>query len=88
MADKRKVGLVCPRCGSIMNYQIEVELKHDGTRIVYRYYRCPVCRYKIIDSVVTIRRVNGKIITEARDGNGRHRALEVYSVSNKRYVQL
>jgi DNA-directed RNA polymerase subunit RPC12/RpoP len=88
MEARKKVGLVCPRCGSIMNYQIEVELKHDGTRIVYRYYRCPVCRYKIMDSVVTIRRVNGKIVTEARNSNGKQGAMEVYSISNKRYVHL
>ncbi len=88
MEAKKKVGLVCPRCGSIMNYQIEVELKHDGTRIVYRYYRCPVCRYKIVDSIVTIKRVNGKIVTEARNGDSRHKTLEAYSLSNRRYVQL
>ncbi|MCE4606043.1 MAG: hypothetical protein F7B59_01745 [Desulfurococcales archaeon] len=87
MADRKKNGLVCPRCGSIMNYQIEVELRHDGTRVVYRYYRCPVCRYKITDSVVTIRRINGKIVTEAKNSNI-PTLIESYSINKTRYLSV
>jgi DNA-directed RNA polymerase subunit RPC12/RpoP len=87
MLDKRRTGLICPRCGSVMNYQIEVELKHDGTRVVYRYYRCPVCRYKINDSVVTIRRINGKIVTEAKNSNI-PRSIESCSINKTRYLSV
>ncbi len=83
MARRRPVGILCPRCGSVMVYHIELELQQDGTRIVNRYYRCPVCRYKIIDSRVVLRRINGKLISEIKES--RLAGLKtVYDISNKR----
>ena len=54
-------GVPCPRCGTRMEYWVEIEVDgSDGRRVKY-YYRCPRCGYRINDAVVRVKRSNGSI---------------------------
>ena len=53
-------GILCPVCGSEMDYVIEVE-KTGSVRRITRYYRCPVCGTKIIDEKFEVR-VEGEAV--------------------------
>ncbi len=57
-------GYTCPRCGTVMEYRVEIELGDGVRRIVY-YYRCPRCGYRLQDLVLTVSRRNGRIRIEA-----------------------
>ncbi len=51
MPEKR---VICPRCGNLMVYMIEIE-GGNSKRLKY-YYKCPVCGYKLDDLVLSVRR--------------------------------
>lgn len=56
--------VVCPRCGTRMEYRVEVELGNGIQRRSTYYYRCPRCGYRILDLVVTVKRDNGRVRVE------------------------
>lgn len=57
-------GVLCPVCGSEMDYVIEVE-KTGSVRRITRYYRCPACGTKIIDEKFEVRLEEDKIIVRS-----------------------
>ena len=59
--------VVCPRCGTRMEYRVEVELGNGVQRKSTYYYRCPRCGYRILDLVVTVRRSDGRVRIEVTE---------------------
>ncbi len=60
-------AVACPRCGVRMEYWVEMELGSDGTKRIKYYYRCPRCGYRLMDAVITVKRVDGRIILEREE---------------------
>lgn len=65
MEGERSVS--CPRCGTRMEYWVEIEIGEDGARRVKYYYKCPRCGYRLNDAVIVVRRVNGSIVLEKEE---------------------
>ncbi len=57
----------CPRCGTRMEYRVEIELGNGVYRRATYYYRCPRCGYRVQDLVVTLRRSNGRVRIEVEE---------------------
>ncbi len=60
--------VVCPRCGTRMEYRVEIEFGENGAKRIRYYYRCPRCGYRENDLVLMIRRDGaGKIVIEKEE---------------------
>lgn len=56
----------CPRCGTRMEYRVEIEFGNGSRRIRY-YYRCPRCGYREQDLLLVVRRNGAGIIVEKEE---------------------
>ncbi len=63
-SDGKRVA--CPRCGTPMEFWVEIEYVEDAKRIKY-YYKCPRCGYRLQDAVITLRRSNGGLVIEREE---------------------
>ncbi len=59
--------VVCPKCGTRMEYRVEVELGDGAYRRAVYYYRCPRCGYRAQDLVMVVKRNNGKLVVEVEE---------------------
>jgi uncharacterized Zn finger protein len=53
--------MLCPKCGSEMEYIIEKERLGNGEIKIRMYYKCPVCGTIILDQKITLKKTDGKI---------------------------
>ena len=58
----RRFEILCLRCKTSMDYMSEVE--RGGEVRVSRFYRCPVCGFRVLDERVTIRRSEDGLVLE------------------------
>ncbi len=58
---KMKSRLLCPRCGTNLEYMAEAEYV-DGSRTIIYFYRCPRCSYRIDDEVLVVKRNGSEIL--------------------------
>jgi len=56
----------CPRCGTPMEYWVEIEIG-DGFKKVKYYYKCPRCGYRLQDETLIIKRNSGGIVLEKEE---------------------
>ncbi len=63
-SDGKRVA--CPRCGTPMEFWVEIEYVEGAKRIKY-YYKCPRCGYRLQDAVITLRRSNGGLVIEREE---------------------
>lgn len=59
--------VACPKCGTPMEYWVEIELGSDGSKKIKYYYKCPRCGYRLNDAVVIVKRENGFIVVEREE---------------------
>jgi len=89
MAVRNRVGIVCPRCHNIMVYQMEAEIS-GAQKTLRRYYRCPVCGFRINDMSALSHNGDGRIrivVKWLREWNGSKRyMLAVLRNGNIRYI--
>jgi C4-type Zn-finger protein len=61
----RKVA--CPKCGTPMEYWVEIELESSGARRIKYYYKCPRCGYRLQDAIIAVKREDGKLVVEREE---------------------
>lgn len=71
-----KVKVLCPRCKTEMSYVTEVE-RSDGSKQVFRYYRCPACTLRLLDESYTITEEGERLVLKLRQGNRRPIVISV-----------
>lgn len=74
--------LPCPRCGTRMEYWVEIELGSNGSRRIKYYYKCPRCGYRVNDIVIVVRRENGRLVIE-REEHMRRLSVKVGNVRRR-----
>jgi len=58
----RRIEILCLRCKTSMEYVSEVE---RGSEVrISRFYRCPLCGFRILDERVTIKRSEDGLVLE------------------------
>lgn len=65
-----KVRVICPRCKTEMSYVTEVE-RSNGSKEVFRYYRCPACTLRLLDESYRITDEGERVVVRVRQGNRR-----------------
>ncbi|MCE4617079.1 MAG: hypothetical protein F7C32_00625 [Desulfurococcales archaeon] len=60
MTFQSEVGVICPRCKNVMVYQMETEI-NGNEKTLRRYYRCPVCGYRINDMSALSHNGDGRV---------------------------
>jgi C4-type Zn-finger protein len=56
----------CPKCGTLMEYWVEIELG-DGYKKIKYYYKCPRCGYRLQDETIIIRRNGSSLVVEREE---------------------
>ena len=49
-------GLLCPRCGTNLEYMAEAENVGNGSRTITYFYRCPRCSYRLDDELLIVKK--------------------------------
>lgn len=57
-----RLEVLCPKCKVGMDYMSEVE-KGDEVRIS-RFYRCPVCGFRVLDERIVVRHSSEVVVLE------------------------
>jgi len=57
-----KSKLLCPRCGTNLEYMAEAETTGNGYKTITYFYRCPRCGYRLDDELLVVRRMSSSII--------------------------
>lgn len=59
---KVKSNLLCPRCGTNLEYMAEAEATGNGSKTITYFYRCPRCGYRLDDELLIVRKTSSSII--------------------------
>jgi len=58
--------LPCPRCGTRMEYWVEIEIS-DGSKRIRYYYKCPRCGYRLQDIVINVKKNGDSVVLEKEE---------------------
>lgn len=56
--------LLCPRCGTNLEYMAEAENVGNGSRTITYFYRCPRCGYRLDDELLVVKKNAASIMVK------------------------